>query len=79
MKKNFTDFFARTGRAIAAAVIALAPVALSCSPDELTGDLEDRVNDLENRVTELESQMAEQIEALQGLAGGITVVSCTLD
>lgn len=79
MKKNFTDFFARTGRAIAAAVIALAPVALSCSPDELTGDLEDRVNDLENRVTELESQMAEQIEALQGLAGGTTVVSCTLD
>lgn len=79
MKKNFTDFFARTGRAIAAAVIALAPVALSCSPDELTGDLEDRVNDLENRVTELESQMVEQIEALQGLAGGITVVSCTLD
>lgn len=79
MKKNFTDFFARTGRAIAAAVIALAPVALSCSPDELTGDLEDRVNDLENRVTELESQMEEQIEALQGLAGGITVVSCTLD
>ena len=79
MKKNFTDFFARTGRAIAAAVIALAPVALSCSPDELTGDLEDRVSDLENRVTELESQMAEQIEALQGLAGGTTVVSCTLD
>ena len=79
MKKNFTDFFARTGRAIAAAVIALAPVALSCSPDELTGDLEDRVNDLENRVTELESQMEEQIETLQGLAGGITVVSCTLD
>lgn len=78
MKKILTNLFARTGRVIAMTAIALAPVAVSCV-DELSGDLEDRVDQLENRVTELESQMAEQIEALQGLAGGSTVVSCTLD
>lgn len=58
--------------------IALAPVAVSCV-DELANELEDRVDQLENRVTELESKLAEQIEALQGLAGGSSVVSCTLD
>lgn len=73
-----TNLFARTGRVIAMTAIALGPVAVSCV-DELANELEDRVDQLENRVTELESKLAEQIEALQGLAGGSSVVSCTLD
>ena len=64
------------GRALAACLIALAPVALSCDVSEL----DDRLTELENRVTDLESELVAEISALQELLdGNVTVVSCELD